>query len=123
MVGSLEQLHKGGRVSAIQMLIGSLLKIKPILTFQEGKVVPYEKVRSQKKALSFMVSRLKSDIDEGINVKTVFILSGKAEEESYNIQEQIHSLFPEIELVSGPLGSAIGVHTGAGTIALNWFRE
>ena len=70
MVGSLEQLHKGGRVSAIQMLLGSLLQIKPILTFQEGKVVPYEKVRSQKKALSFMVSRLKSDIDEGINVKT-----------------------------------------------------
>ena len=123
MVGSLEQLHKGGRVSAIQMLLGSLLQIKPILTFQEGKVVPYEKVRSQKKALSFMVSRLKSDIEEGINVKTVFILSGNAEEESYKIQEQIHSLFPEIEIISGPLGSAVGVHTGSGTIALSWFRE
>ena len=46
-----------------------------------------------------------------------------AEEESYTIQEQIHSLFPEIEMISGPLGSAVGVHTGAGTIALNWFRE
>ena len=70
-----------------------------------------------------MVSRLKSDIEEGFNVKTVFILSGNAEEESYTIQEQIHSLFPEIEMISGPLGSAVGVHTGSGTIALNWFRE
>ena len=123
MVGSLEQLHKGGRVSAIQMLLGSLLQIKPILTFQEGKAVPFEKVRSKKKALSFMVSKLKSDIEQGFHVKTVFILTGKADEESYTIQEQIYSLFPEIELVSGPLGSAVGVHTGPGTIALNWFRE
>ena len=55
MVGSLERLHKGGRVSAIQMLLGSLLQIKPILTFQEGKVIPVGKVRSKKKALSSMV--------------------------------------------------------------------
>lgn len=123
MVGSLEQLHKGGRVSAIQLLLGSLLQIKPILTFQEGKVVPYEKVRSQKKALSFIVSRLISDVEEGINVKTVFILSAKAEKELHMIQEQIHSLFPHIEILTGPLGSAVGVHAGAGTIALTWFRE
>ena len=31
---------------------------------------------------------------------------------SYTIQEQIHFLFPEIEMLSGPLGSAVGVHTG-----------
>jgi DegV family protein with EDD domain len=123
MVGSLEQLHKGGRVSALQMVMGSLLQIKPILTFQEGKIIPHEKVRSQKKALSFMVSRLKDDLEQGINIKTVFILTGKAEEQSLSIQDQIRSISPEIEIVSGPLGSAIGVHAGAGTIALTWFRE
>ena len=122
MIGSLEQLHKGGRVSAIQLMMGSLLKIKPILTFQEGKIVPHEKVR-RKKALSYMVSRLQSDIEQGNHIKKVFVLDGMATLESLNIQEQIRSLYPEIELVSGPLGSAIGVHAGAGTIALTWFRE
>ena len=53
------------------------MQIKPILTFQEGKVVPFGKVRSKKKALSFMVSKLKSDIEQGFNVKTVFILQEK----------------------------------------------
>ena len=123
MVGSLEQLHKGGRVSTLQMVMGSLLQIKPILTFEEGKLIPYEKVRSKKKALSFMVSQLKSDLDLGFKVSTVFILSGKANEDSIAIQNQIHSLSPEIEIVTGPLGSAIGVHAGQGTIALTWFRE
>ncbi|MCQ6276341.1 DegV family protein [Bacillus sp. V3B] len=123
MVGSLEQLHKGGRVSALQMMMGSLLQIKPILTFQEGKLIPHEKVRSQKKALSYMVSRLKSDLEQGMHVKTVFILEGSAAQEALNVQEQIRSLSPNIEIVIGPLGSAIGVHAGAGTIALTWFRE
>ena len=43
MVGSLEQLHKGGRVSSIQMVMGSLLKIKPILTFQDGEILHIKK--------------------------------------------------------------------------------
>lgn len=123
MVGSLEQLHKGGRVSALQMMMGSLLQIKPILTFNNGKVVPFDKVRSKKKALSYMVSRLKSDLEEGMKVNTVFILKGSAEEEALAIQEEIRSLSPKMEMVIGPVGSAIGVHVGAGTIAISWFRE
>ncbi|WP_191090644.1 DegV family protein [Niallia endozanthoxylica] len=123
MIGSLEQLHKGGRVSAIQMLMGSLLQIKPILTFEDGKLIPYDKVRSQRKALSYMVARLKDDLDQGVSIKTVYILEGSAKQEALSIQEQVRSLLPEIEIIIGPLGSAIGVHAGAGTIALTWFKE
>jgi DegV family protein with EDD domain len=123
MVGSLEQLHKGGRVSALQMIMGSLLQIKPILAFQEGKLIPHEKVRSQKKALSYMVSRLKDDLEQGINIKTVFILEGSAVQEALNIQEQIRSLSPDLKVVTGSIGAAVGAHAGAGTIALTWFKE
>lgn len=123
MVGSLEQLHKGGRVSAIQMMMGSLLQIKPILMLQEGKIIPHEKVRSKKKALSYMVSRLKSDLENGMQVKTVFVLEGSAAQESLTIQEKIRAVSRDIEIVTGPLGSAVGVHVGAGTIALTWFTE
>ncbi|WP_394232262.1 DegV family protein [Niallia oryzisoli] len=123
MIGSLEQLHKGGRVSAIQMLMGSLLQIKPILTFEDGKLIPYDKVRSQKKALSYMVAKLKDDLEQDIIIKTVYILEGGAKQEALSIEEQIRALSPDLEVVIGPLGSAIGVHAGAGTIALTWFRE
>ncbi|WP_338452411.1 DegV family protein [Niallia oryzisoli] len=123
MIGSMDQLHKSGRVSAIQMMMGSLLQIKPILTFEEGKLIPYDKVRSQKKALAYMVARLKEDLEQGLNIKTVYILEGSAKQEALSIQEQVRSLSSEIEIVIGPLGSAIGVHAGSGTIALTWFRE
>ncbi|WP_428908205.1 DegV family protein [Niallia sp. Krafla_26] len=123
MVGSLEQLHKGGRVSTIQMVMGSLLKIKPILTFRDGKIIPCEKVRTNPKALLSMVSKLQNDIENGHRVETVFILSGKASAESEIVKEQIRSLFSEIEIITGPLGSAIGVHAGEGTIGISWFRE
>lgn len=123
MIGSMDQLHKSGRVSAIQMMMGSLLQIKPILTFEEGKLIPFDKVRSQKKALAYMVARLKEDLEQGLIIKTVYILEGSAKQEALSIQEQVRSLSSNIEIVIGPLGSAIGVHAGSGTIALTWFRE
>ena len=70
-----------------------------------------------------MVSKLQQDIESGYTVKTVFIMSGKADKEASIVKEQIGSLFSGIEMITGPLGSAIGVHAGAGTIAISWFRE
>ena len=52
IVDDLNNLVRGGRLTNGAALIGSLLKIKPILTFSEGKIVLFEKIRSSKKAAS-----------------------------------------------------------------------
>lgn len=49
MVDDLNHLHRGGRLNATQLLMGNLLKIKPILHFVDGRIVPFEKVRTEKK--------------------------------------------------------------------------
>ena len=51
IVDDLNNLVRGGRLTNGAALIGGLLKIKPILTFDEGKIVLYEKIRSSKKLL------------------------------------------------------------------------
>lgn len=48
-IGSLEQLRKGGRLSGASFLVGNLLQIKPILTFDDGSLVPFEKIRTLKR--------------------------------------------------------------------------
>ncbi len=123
MIGSLDQLHKGGRVNTLQLMIGSLLKVKPILIFEDGKLVPHEKVRSQKKALSYMVSRLKEDLENGETIKKVFILQAGAKDELQFLIEEIKNISDEIEIAIGPLGAAVGVHAGSGTIALSWYKN
>lgn len=50
MVPTLEYLYKGGRIGGAARLFGALLKMVPILSARDGKVVPYERVRTLKKA-------------------------------------------------------------------------
>jgi DegV family protein with EDD domain len=52
LVPSLEYLIKGGRIGGASGLIGTVLQIKPILTFTTGHVEPFERVRTHKQALN-----------------------------------------------------------------------
>src|SRR5699024_4371228 len=58
MVDDLSHLQRGGRISNAQAVLGSLLKVKPILHIDEGLIVPYEKIRTRKKALNKIVRML-----------------------------------------------------------------
>lgn len=49
IVDDLQHLQRGGRLSAAAALIGGLLQVKPILTFQNKVIVPFEKIRTRKK--------------------------------------------------------------------------
>ncbi len=51
-VDTLEYLRRGGRIGAVGALVGSALAVKPLLTLQDGRVVPLERVRTANKALS-----------------------------------------------------------------------
>ena len=51
IVDTLEYLHRGGRIGKAESLIGGILQIKPILTIDDGKVAPFDKVRTKKHAI------------------------------------------------------------------------
>ena len=51
LVATLEYLAKGGRIGGAAALVGSLLQIKPLLTFRDGKVDVFEKERTHRRAL------------------------------------------------------------------------
>ena len=52
MVDTLDYLYKGGRIGGASRLIGSMLQIKPILTFIDGQIEPFDKVRTARQALA-----------------------------------------------------------------------
>ena len=59
LIGKLDQLYKGGRMSAAQFYLGSLLKVKPIVQIsKEGELQAIEKVRSEKRALQYLVNKV-----------------------------------------------------------------
>jgi DegV family protein with EDD domain len=122
MVGSLEQLHKSGRMGGLSFFLGSVLKIKPMLSIEEGKLAVKDKVRSIKKGLSSMSHRLELALAERPIAK-VSVLHGLNREDAMEWMEQLQETHPEIEFGAYPLGAVIGVHAGENTIGISWFAE
>ena len=63
LVNTLEYLVKGGRIGGATALVGSVLKIKPILALKDGRVDQFEKERTQKKAIARIINLVKSQAD------------------------------------------------------------
>ncbi len=64
LVDSLEYLAKGGRIGGASALLGSVLKIKPILELKNGRVEPFEKERTQTRAINRLVELVKSQVSK-----------------------------------------------------------
>jgi DegV family protein with EDD domain len=118
MVDTLEFLQKNGRIGKASAVLGSLLKIKPILSLnEEGEVFPYDKVRGQKKALTKIYSFFEKDY--GQKPIHVGISHANAEEFAVEVMSQMRSQFTISSEVITEIGPVIGAHVGPGTVAIS----
>ena len=117
LVDTLEYLQKNGRIGGASALLGSLLKIKPILSLNEdGEVFPFEKVRGQKKALNRILEVLKEEFgDEPVHIGACHAMNESLARE---LLERSRSEFDVKSEVLTNIGSVVGAHVGPGAVAL-----
>jgi DegV family protein with EDD domain len=120
-IGSLEQLHRSGRMSGLQFMLGSMLNVKPIISIVDGELKITEKVRSDKKARGKIVNYLRTSFEE-FNFKEVYILYGLHEKEAEAWAKELQEEFAELKFIYCPLGATIGVHAGENTLGISWFN-
>lgn len=117
-VDNLFHLKRGGRVSTTTAIIGSMLKIKPVMHVNdEGKLVAIGKCIGRKKALRAIVDKLLEGRDEGEN-DPIFISHGDCMDEVEYVIDLIKAQAPNVTIVVHYIGAVIGTHAGQGTIAL-----
>ncbi|KAB2338205.1 DegV family protein [Cytobacillus depressus] len=121
LIGSLEQLHRSGRMSGVQFFLGSMLNIIPIIEIRDGALSTTEKVRSERKAKDKLIQPLmKAHAQKPI--REAYILYGLHESEALKWKEELVLQFPDIDFEPYPLGAAIGVHAGENTLGISWFN-
>lgn len=123
-VDDLNFLFRGGRVSRTSALMGTMLRIKPVLNVNwEGRLVPQEKVQGRKKSLR----RLAEKAIEYANPRqgqTVFISHGDCEEDALYVRDLIKAGLPGItDFLISPIGCVVGAHSGPGTLAVFFFGD
>lgn len=121
LVGSLEQLHRGGRMSGVQFFLGSMLNIKPIISFDHGALYVKEKVRSEKKAKNKILKYFKAAYEK-YKFQEVYVLYGLHEEQAEDWRNELKEQFPKLKIYCGTLGALIGVHGGEHTLGISWFN-
>ena len=122
-VATLEYLQKGGRIGKAQALAGSLLNVKPILTIEDGVVVPLGRVRGRQKALAEFAKLFAAETEdrEGLHLA---IAHANAPEWVEVLTDMAHKVRPKatVDLVE-PLGAVVGTHAGPGAVGFFWFQD
>lgn len=120
LVSTLEYLARGGRIGGAAALLGSVLRVKPILHVQDGRVEPFEKERTHKRAKA----RLKEIVLEQIprdGSGYLSIMHADCLEEGRALADELGRQInqPEVPVVDVP--PAIVTHTGPGILAAGFF--
>ncbi len=116
-VDDLNFLARGGRVSKTSAVLGGMLNIKPILSLQDGKLVPIDKIRGQKKAIKYMVDYLEKKGGDFSN-KIIGICHSNDPELAETVQSALQERLSPKGCETVIIGSVIGSHVGLGTVGI-----
>ncbi len=117
-VDNLFHLKRGGRVSTATAIVGSILKIKPVMHVDDnGKLVAISKSMGRKKSLHALVENLfaSADMDEN---DPIFISHGDCIDDVEYVKSLIWDKLPNVEIFVHYVGTVIGTHAGPGVVAL-----
>ncbi|MCA0991615.1 DegV family protein [Pseudalkalibacillus hwajinpoensis] len=121
LVDDLSHLHRGGRLNAAQLVVGSLLQIKPVLTFEDKQIVPYEKIRTRKKALNKIMTLFDEAARGGDLINATLIYSTN-KDEAESLKAELEEKYTNVNIILSYFGPVIATHLGEGALGLGWYR-
>lgn len=111
-------LKRGGRIDAKSAIVGTMLKIKPIINVDvNGKLNSVAKVRGRKSSITELVNRMKATIDPA-RFPYISVYHGDCPEEAEILEAMVKEAYPQLTVLRGDVGPVIGAHTGPGVLVL-----
>lgn len=119
-VDTLEYLRRGGRVGAAAALLGSALAVKPILKVEDGRVGPFERVRTSGKALSRLEElAVEAAGDHEVEIAVAHLASPeRAEALATKLSSRLADQLGDRAVAVGEIGAVLGAHVGPGMVAV-----
>jgi DegV family protein with EDD domain len=114
LLDTLQYLLKGGRITKAKALVGTLLKVKPILAMREGEIVQAGMARSYIKGIEQLFDFVKSRN----KLQEAAIAYSTVPEEAAALKKRIASIIGEDRIQMSRIGAGLGVHGGPGTLLI-----
>ncbi|NTV36137.1 MAG: DegV family EDD domain-containing protein, partial [Anaerolineaceae bacterium] len=119
VIDTMEYLYMGGRCTAMQNLVGSILKIRPVIEVRkDGTLGVKDKVGgSRKKALNNMLEDFRKNADN-LDTHRVFVTHTGCDDDAQYLKEEILKIKPVDELLTTITGATVSSHCGPNTIGI-----
>ncbi|WP_449403129.1 DegV family protein [Exiguobacterium artemiae] len=119
-VANLDQLQAGGRISSTKAFVGNLLQLRPLFHFEEGKIVPYQTVRTFKKAHGKIYDHLVEMLESG-TVTDVSLFHATAYDLALEWKTNLEKRF-DVTVRIDNLTPVLGSHTGNPAIGMSFLN-
>lgn len=120
VVDTLEYLQRGGRIGGASALIGTMLQIKPLLSFRDGAIQPLERVRTKRRALDRMLELMVEHV--GKQPYTAVVGHTMVEAEATQMRAAVLARMPQArQIYVGPVSPVVAVHLGPGALGLVYY--
>ena len=120
-IGTLEYLHRGGRIGGAATLLGTALQIKPVLYLADGHVDVFAKPRTQSKATRVMLRQLSQQADG--RPLHIAIFHADAPGQAEELRGRIEQEFQCAELYVTEMTPVMGAHTGPGVLGVVFYAD
>ena len=123
-VATLKYLKKGGRITPAVAAIGTMLRLKPVLTIQGERLDSFSKARTMRQARQTMIDAIKNDIEKrfgGLGARGVYldIAHTNNYEEAEDFKAEVEAAFPGYQVgFVDALSLSVSCHIGDGALAL-----
>ncbi len=112
---TLEYLKRGGRIGKAQALLGSMLRINPIIGVKDGEVFPFGRERSRAKAINHLYKFAISYR----NIEKLAVEYAAARDDANRLLERLSTRLPKEDILCSRVSPAVGTHTGPGLIVVS----
>lgn len=122
-VDSLQYLRRGGRISAVSNVMGTILNIKPILTVtNDGKLEKLTVVKGRKKAVDYLFEKFESEYLDDDKYE-VYVLDACNKQTGDMLAEKIRLSGKNVKIRRFEIGPVIGAHAGPGTVGVIFVKK
>jgi DegV family protein with EDD domain len=115
-IDTLEFLRRSRRIGGASAWVGSTLRVKPILTIEDGQMMPVERVRTSERAFERLVDYARQRHASGADAWVVQHV--RAPEQAERLTEEARKVFGTEPVFVSEIGAVVGSHTGPGVLGL-----
>lgn len=122
LLSTLDNLVKGGRLSAGSAFIGNLLNVKPIIEVKDGKVAVANKVRGKKKGIQWMIEQVESHYPSK-HIPIIGVAHANNLDNAAELEAALREHFTIDQIYIIEIGPVVGTHVGPNAMGITFFKN